>query len=145
MTDDALIHLRVPAATKGRWVRASRAAGKRLTDWITEAVEAHMAQHAAKIVIPEGLDYSALKLARDPDGAVSFDWTPVRLICEASGIDVARFREAGEDALSGLLVAWYREHLSRGGARDAVQDDLLAEVEAEERIGQRVSLPPGCA
>lgn len=37
---DALIHLRVPAATKGRWVRASRAAGMRLTDWITQAVEA---------------------------------------------------------------------------------------------------------
>ena len=27
MTADALIHLRVPAATKARWVRASRAAG----------------------------------------------------------------------------------------------------------------------
>lgn len=36
---DALIHLRVPAATKARWVRESRAAGMRLTDWIVEAVE----------------------------------------------------------------------------------------------------------
>lgn len=36
---DALIHLRVPAALKGRWVRESRAAGKRLTDWIVERVE----------------------------------------------------------------------------------------------------------
>lgn len=36
---DALIHLRVPAATKARWVQKSRAEGMRLTDWITEKVE----------------------------------------------------------------------------------------------------------
>ena len=35
---EALIHLRVPAATKARWVRESRAAGMRLTDWITARV-----------------------------------------------------------------------------------------------------------
>lgn len=35
--NDSLIHLRVPAATKGRWIRASRAAGMRLTDWIVGA------------------------------------------------------------------------------------------------------------
>ena len=37
---DALIHLRVPAAIKSRWVRESRAAGMRLTDWIIQRVEA---------------------------------------------------------------------------------------------------------
>lgn len=37
---DALIHLRVPAATKARWVRDSRAAGRKLTDWIVDRVEA---------------------------------------------------------------------------------------------------------
>lgn len=36
---DAVIHLRVPAATKGRWVRESRSRGQRLTDWIVERVE----------------------------------------------------------------------------------------------------------
>ena len=35
---DSLIHLRVPAATKARWVRESRAAGMRLTDWIAARV-----------------------------------------------------------------------------------------------------------
>ena len=38
--NDALIHLGVPAATKARWVRESRAAGMRLTDWIVQRVEA---------------------------------------------------------------------------------------------------------
>jgi hypothetical protein len=37
--DDALIHLRVPREVKGRWVALSRSDGKRLTDWITEALE----------------------------------------------------------------------------------------------------------
>ena len=36
---DALIHLRVSPALKGRWVRESRAAGMRLTDWIVKRVE----------------------------------------------------------------------------------------------------------
>ncbi len=35
---EALIHLRVSAELKARWVRESRAAGMRLTDWIVERV-----------------------------------------------------------------------------------------------------------
>ena len=41
VSDDATIHMRVPAELKGRWVRKSRAEGKRLTDWIVEKVEGH--------------------------------------------------------------------------------------------------------
>jgi hypothetical protein len=37
---DALIHLRVPAALKARWVRESQSRGLKLTDWITQRVEA---------------------------------------------------------------------------------------------------------
>ena len=40
MTTETLVHLRVSAATKARWVRQSRAAGMRLTDWIVHRVEA---------------------------------------------------------------------------------------------------------
>lgn len=39
---DALIHLRVPAALKARWVRESRQAGAKLTDWIVNRVERSM-------------------------------------------------------------------------------------------------------
>lgn len=42
MPDDALIHLRVPASLKARWVRESRAAGMRLTDWIIQRMEPDM-------------------------------------------------------------------------------------------------------
>lgn len=49
---DALIHLRVPAATKARWVRESRAAGMRLTDWIVARIDGQkgkiMIQHTIR-------------------------------------------------------------------------------------------------
>ena len=38
--NDSVIHLRVPAHKKGSWIRASRAAGKKLSDWIVASVEA---------------------------------------------------------------------------------------------------------
>lgn len=60
---DALIHVRVPAELKAIWVRESRAAGMRLTDWIIQAVEAHT---MATIKIPADLDFFDLYLARDP-------------------------------------------------------------------------------
>lgn len=44
MPTDANIHLRVPASLKARWVRASRAEGLRLSDWIIAHVESQM-QH----------------------------------------------------------------------------------------------------
>lgn len=36
---DALIHLRVPAGLKAQWVRESRQAGAKLTDWIVKRLE----------------------------------------------------------------------------------------------------------
>jgi len=39
---EATIHLRVSATLKGRYIRASRAAGMTLANWIIEAVEAQM-------------------------------------------------------------------------------------------------------
>ena len=143
--DEAIIKLRVPPALKGRWVRASRAAGLRLTDWIIEAVEAHMTQQLTRVSIPESVDFAMLKLARDRDGAVSFDWTPIEAICRASGIDTALLRDGPEDNVAGLIAHWYAAHRQRGGAPDAVAEDMYSEVLAEERIGQRVSLPPGRA
>lgn len=99
----------------------------------------------AKITIPDDVVFADLRLARDADGAVSFDWAPIERICAVSGLDADRLRRGPEDSVSGLIVAWYAEHRRQGGDRDPVQDDLIAEMEAEERIGQTVSLPPGRA
>lgn len=97
------------------------------------------------ITIPDDLDFAHLKMARDADGAVSFDWTPIERICSASGIDPSLFSDASEDNVSSLIVAWYRMHLAAGGARDPVQDDLIAEAELEDKHGGGLSHPPGRA
>ncbi|WP_288076579.1 hypothetical protein [Pseudomonas sp.] len=139
------IHLRVPAATKGRWVRASRAAGMRLTDYITSAVEAYMQQQLARVAIPDGLDFSDLKLAREPDGSVSFDWRVIERICAASGLPVELLSDSTEDNVAGLLIGWYQAHRQRGGVVDPVAEDLMGEVLAEDVAGQHASHAPGRA
>ena len=144
MTDDATIHLRVPASLKSRWVRESRAAGMRLTDWIIQNVERNMPK-AIPINIPADLDFSELKLARDPDGMVSFDQKAIETIEQASGIAAGFFMSQPEDAVSSVIFAWYRHHLSSGGAPDATAEDLIAEVRAEDAAGQYASHPPGRA
>lgn len=143
--NDALIHLRVPAAVKGRWVRTSRAAGMRLSDYIIEAVEAKMQQQLARVAIPDGLDFADLRLSREADGSVSFDWSVIERICAASGMPVELLQGGSEDNVAGLLIGWYQAHRQRGGAADPVAEDLLAEVRAEAAAGQHVSHAPGRA
>lgn len=143
--EEALIHLRIPAATKARWVRESRAAGMRLTDWIVDRVEVPM-KKATTIAIPAGLEFAALRLVRDTStGDVSFDASVIARIEAASGLPAGFFMAQPEDALAALVVTWYRQHLAEGGARDAVADDLAAEAQAEDAAGQRYSHAPGRA
>ena len=147
MEADALIHLRVPASLKARWVRESRAAGMRLTDWIIQRMEQPVQPQTttAAVVIPDDVTFADLKLARTPDGHVSFDWSPIERICAASGLDIAVLREGPEDNVSSLLTAWYHAHIAAGGAPDPVYEDLQAEVRAEDAAGQRYSHAPGRA
>ena len=140
---DALIHLRVPAALKARWVRAGRAESMRLTDWIIQRVEAAMPQ--VKINIPDGLPFAALQLARDPDGGVSFDHSVIAEVERASGLPAGFFVGQPEGALAGLIVQWYGAHIAAGGARDPVADDLISETRLEDERGGGVSHPPGRA
>jgi len=95
-----------------------------------------MSLEKVQIHIPDDLDFSALKLARDPITLdVSFDWTPIEQICSASGLDVSIFRDQHEDNVAGLIVAWYMEHRARGGAPDQIEEQIIAEVHAEDTHG----------
>lgn len=102
-------------------------------------------ERLATIKIPDTLDFSDLKLARDSDGAVSFDLDVIELICEESDLPLEAFTESAEDNVSALIVGWYRSHIQRGGAPDPVAEDLIAEVTAEDKAGQSVSHQPGQA
>lgn len=98
-----------------------------------------------RITIPDEVRFADLQLLRDPDGHVSFSWAAVEAVCAASGISPGIFREAEEDAVASLIVAWYAEHRARGGAADPVAEDLIAEAAAEDQLGGGVSYPPGRA
>lgn len=104
-----------------------------------------MQQQLTKISIPDGIDFADLKLTRDADGHVSFDWTPITRICEASGVAPELFRDGPEDNVAGLIVTWYRHHIDAGGTPDATAEDLLSEVRIEDAAGQGFSLQPGRA
>jgi hypothetical protein len=141
---DALIHLRVPAALKRRWVRESRAAGQRLTDWIIDRMEAPV--QILTLIVPDGLSFADLKLARDPaTGDVDFDAGVVERIAVASGLPADYFLTQPEDVLGGVLTQWYRAHLAAGGAPDPVQEELIAEAQLEDERGSGFSYQPGRA
>ena len=97
------------------------------------------------IAIPDDLDFSELKLARDADGHVSFAWEPIEQLCTHNGLDIALFNNAPEDNVASLITAWYAAHLQQGGAPDAVQDDLIAEALLEDAHGGGISHAPGRA
>lgn len=98
-----------------------------------------------KICIPENIRFSDLRLARDADGMVSFDWTPIDAICKASGIDPSFFRETPEDNVAALINEWYRLHIADGGPADATQEELISEALAEDALGGGFSYLPGSA
>lgn len=96
--------------------------------------------------IPDGVVFSDLKLARNPEtGEVSFDWAPIEKICAANNIPIEQLRYGHEDNVAGMIVAWYSAHLSSGGAHDLVADDLIAEAQVENTAGQAYSHQPGRA
>lgn len=97
-----------------------------------------------KINIPADIEFSGLRLARDADGGVSFDWAPIEQICTASGLDISMLQDKTEDNVAGLIVAWYQAHLAAGGDHDVVADDLIEEARAEYSRGS-LSHKPGTA
>lgn len=95
-------------------------------------------------VIPDGVFFEQLKLSRDSStGDVSFDWSPIEAICDASGINISMFRDQDEDNVGALIVSWYNAHVAAGGARDQVAEQLIAEVEAEAVAGMAGVQPGG--
>ena len=104
-----------------------------------------MQQQITKISIPDNLAFSDLHLSRDSDGSVSFDWAVIEQICQANKLPAQIFRDTTEDNVCGLIVGWYQAHKQHGGKYDAVAEDLISEVIAEEKAGQKVSHQPGRA
>jgi hypothetical protein len=88
------------------------------------------------IVIPDDVQFANLNLTRDPvTSMVAFNMDPLERICETNDLDIRMFTDDGDDKVGGFLNAWYRAHRESGGAPDLVQEQLIAEVAAEEEFG----------
>ncbi len=89
---------------------------------MTDEILRHATQRIARIIIPDDLAFSDLRLGREPDGSVSFDWAVITRICQASGLPVDVFRDTLEDNVSSLIVFWYHAHRQHGGDADPVAE-----------------------
>lgn len=120
---EALVHLRVPAATKARWVRDSRAAGQRLTDWIIERVERSEGQNMRVLKINDSLagQYhgAGWALAAISGGQV----VALRYVADVAGPPI-------EDVASGPHAAFFiRRWLDTAAAAPVVRElSALGEV-----------------
>lgn len=101
---------------------------------------------STSITIPEGVAFADLRLARDPQtGDVSFNTAIIDQIERESRLPAGFFMGQHEDAVASLITGWYSAHRAAGGAADPVAEDLLAEVRAEDAVGQHYSYKPGRA
>ncbi len=57
MQDKDTIIIKAPPGTKTRWVRQSQAHGKKLSDWIVDAVDASTKYHCRKCGYVQGADW----------------------------------------------------------------------------------------
>jgi len=120
---DATIHLRVPATTKARWVRQSRAEGKRLTDWIIERVEGNIMQTIAQQILATGEAAYQSVLAKDSNNisaasaakaeAVSDEIAKVDSTMELTGLfadaEVYTFADGSKIMLDGTATEYTDE------------------------------------
>lgn len=98
-----------------------------------------------RIQVPSNVDFADLELRRNQDGSVSFKWEPIEAICEASGVSSDLFRLGGAEDIACLFVVWYVAHLARGGAKDAVQEELLSDARTAHWGSQQYTFKPGHA
>jgi hypothetical protein len=99
-----------------------------------------------RVTIPEGVEFADLRLTLDSDnGRVRFRMEPIAAICKASDLDLAELVDGPVPLVVPLIAAWYRVHVSEGGAPDPVQEDLLEETRLESELGGGFSYAPGHA
>lgn len=99
----ALIHLRVPAAVKGRWVAESRKRGEKLTDWIVKRVEAQMNVFKVPDTLASKYHGAGLALAATRNG-VLINIAYLEDVLPDFGGDVADARDAISDPRLGPTV-----------------------------------------
>ena len=109
--DQAQVVITVPRAKKGTWVAASRAQGRKLTDWLIERIDAPDASAPDRLNLDQFCSLAALmRLGIDtPRGralrAVLCDGVPVASAARAEGITHQPLYRAVDSAKKTLALA----------------------------------------
>lgn len=84
------------------------------------------------VEIPEILDFPRLQLSRTSDGALMFNWDPIREICTHNGLDFnTTFLQAPQDNISNFIQSWYVVYSELSGKTDPTMEALIAETKSE--------------
>lgn len=138
---DALISLRVPAVVKARWVRESRAAGMRLTDWLSSRVEQEeqkMAESKKSLARTKAVRKNFTELQKISE---KLDHNQL-LILLAAGDEVEVCRNTAGNLLPGSVETMTAEEAIQFGAWDSSHGTMDAVV---SRNGLAVRLADGMA
>ncbi|MDZ7891101.1 MAG: hypothetical protein U5L73_05010 [Rhodoferax sp.] len=76
--------------------------------------------------LPEGAQFTDLKLRRCDTEAIDMDMDLIERICQLNQWNVAKVRENPGPVISTILSVWYKTHLAAGGTPDAVMESLRA-------------------
>lgn len=93
---------------------------------------------SVSIRVPEDTNFADLKLVRDANGEVSFEWLPIKKICDASNIPFEVFKDGPINNALSLIMGWYDIHIQAGGERNAALDDIWAEARIYFQRGQSI-------
>ena len=74
--------------------------------------------------LPEGYTFADLQLRRCDDDAIDLDMDLVRKVCQINGLDFDKVCQNPGPVVTTLLTVWYKSHLARGGAPDALMEEL---------------------
>ena len=74
--------------------------------------------------LPEGYTFADLKLRHCEDDAIDLDMDLVKLICKINGLDFQKVLQNPGPVVTSVLTVWYKQHLSDGGAPDALMEEL---------------------
>lgn len=79
--------------------------------------------------LPQGANFSDLKVRRCDDDAIDLDMDLVHRICLLNCWDFEKVRANPGPVISTILSVWYKQHLAQGGAPDAVMESFRLQSE----------------
>ncbi|GAB6035413.1 hypothetical protein [Galenea microaerophila] len=96
-----------------------------------------------KVRIPHKFKFSDLELALRPDGSIQFNHEVVEKIIRKSKLTDEDLKRPPADLVSKVILAFYIEHLRRGGDKNELMENQIKELILENSKGQYYSHTPG--